>query len=199
MNLAEKSQAVTILFEQLGAESKQFASESGLGCISGCGACCANPDVSSSPLEFLPLAFDFYNKGLGDTILSLLDSEEKNENCIVYRAHSLEGEKGYCTNYANRGLICRLFAASARKNKYGAKELIICKKLKNEKSEKFIETSKRINSDLEVPVASKFYQLIEEIDSSLSNQYPINTSIRLALETVMRYKYYQEEEEVPGQ
>lgn len=195
MNLAEKSKTVQILFEQLGEESKQFASESGLGCISGCGACCANPEVSASPLEFLPLAFDFCNKGLSETILTLLDSEEEVKSCIVYRAHSLDGKNGYCTNYANRGLICRLFAAAARKNKYGSKELIICKKIKTEKEEKFKETSLRINADLPVPIASKYYQWIEEIDDSLAKQYPINTAIRLAVESVLRFKFYQEEAE----
>jgi Fe-S-cluster containining protein len=195
MNLAEKSQAVSILFDQLGEEAKQYASESGLGCVSGCGACCANPEVSASPLEFLPLAFD--NKGLSDTILSFLDSEEESKSCIVYRAHSSDGKNGYCTNYANRGLICRLFAASARKNKYGAKDLIICKILKTEKAQQFTEASERINSDLEIPMASKFYQMIEEIDSSLAQHYPINTAIRLALESVLRFKFYQEEELLP--
>ncbi len=193
MNLSQKSEAVALLFDQLGQESKQFAAESGLGCISGCGACCANPQVSASPLEFLPLAFDFYSKGLSDTILTFLDSEEESKSCIVYRAHSEDGKNGYCTNYAKRGLICRLFAASARKNKYGAKDLIICKKLKEEKAEKFAETTLRINSDLVVPNASNYYQQIEEIDSALAQQYPINTAIRLAMETVLRYKYYQEE------
>lgn len=194
MNLIEKSQAVSKLFDQLGEEAKQYVAESGLGCVSGCGACCANPEVSASPLEFLPLAFDFYNKGLSDTILSFLDAEEESKSCIVYRAHSSDGKNGYCTNYANRGLICRLFAASARRNKYGAKDLIICKILKTEKAEEFVKASERINIDLEIPMASKFYQMIEEIDDSLSKHYPINTAIRLALELVLRFKFYQEEE-----
>jgi hypothetical protein len=94
-------------------------------------------------------------------------------------------------------MICRLFAATARKNKYGVKELIICKKLKNEKLEQFTETSLRINSDLEVPLASKYYQLIQEIDDPLAQQYPINTAIRLALESVMRFKFYEEDTFVP--
>ncbi len=192
MNLAEKSEAVLKLFENLGAEAKQFATESGLGCVSGCGACCANPKVSASPLEFLPLAFDFYQRGLADTILELLDSEEESQACIVYRAHSVDGKKGYCTNYANRGLICRLFAAAARKNKYGTKELIICKTLKEVKSEKYELTTQRINQDMEIPNAAKYYMLIEEIDDQMAQQHPINTAIKLALELVLRFKYYQE-------
>ncbi|MDG1277105.1 MAG: YkgJ family cysteine cluster protein [Algoriphagus sp.] len=194
MNLAEKSQAVSKLFEKLGEEANQFASESGLGCVAGCGACCANPKVSASPLEFLPLAFDFFNKGLADTILNLLDSDEEGSACIVYRAHSADGKKGYCTNYANRGMICRLFAAAARKNKYGSKELIICKILKEEKSEKYQLTTQRINQDMGIPNAAKYYMLIEEIDDQLAQQHPINTAIKLALELVLRYKFYQEGE-----
>jgi len=194
MNLAEKSEAVLQLFVQLGDESKQYAAESGLGCVSGCGACCANPKVSASPLEFLPLAFDFFKKGLADTILSLLDSEDESSACIVYRAHSVDGKNGYCSNYASRGLICRLFASSARKNKYGTKELIICKTLKEAKSEKFQLATQRINEDMQIPNASKYYMLIEEIDDQLAQQHDINTAIRLALELVLRYKFYQEEE-----
>jgi len=194
MNLAEKSLAVSKLFEKLGEEANQFASESGLGCVAGCGACCSNPKVSASPLEFLPLAFDFVNKGLADTILELLDADGEGSACIVYRAHSADGKKGYCTNYANRGMICRLFAAAARKNKYGTKELIICKILKEGKSEKFELATQRINQDMDIPNASKYYMLIEEIDDQLAQQHPINIAIKLALELVLRYKFYQEGE-----
>jgi hypothetical protein len=36
--------------------------------------------------------------------------------------------------------------------------------------------------------------LIEEIDDQLAQQHPINTAIKLALELVLRYKFYQEGE-----
>ncbi len=66
MNLFEKAQAVEGLFVELEEQSKQFHEEAGMGCISGCGFCCANPEVPASALEFLPLAFDLYEKGLAE-------------------------------------------------------------------------------------------------------------------------------------
>ncbi|MEN2282893.1 YkgJ family cysteine cluster protein [Algoriphagus sp. SE2] len=180
------------VFKELEEEAKQFTSESGLGCISGCGACCANPQIPASPLEFLPLAFDFYYKGIAESILILLETDEENSNCIVYRANSIDKKSGYCTNYNFRGMICRLFAASARKNKYGMKDIIICKNLKEGKNEIFQEATKRINEDLPIPNASKFYMLLEEIDNSLTQQMPINKAIAFSLELVLRFKFYEE-------
>ncbi len=195
MDLAQKSQAVLDLFQELGDEAKQFASESGLGCITGCGACCSNPQVPASPLEFLPLAFDFYYKGLAESVLDMLDSDDMSGNCIVYRAYSNDGKKGFCTNYASRGLICRLFAASARKNKHGQKELITCKLIKEQKSTAYQLVAQRINDDLGIPMASAYYTRLKDIDESLCQEFSINRAISFALELVLRYKFYQEEDQ----
>lgn len=197
LNLEEKSLAVLKVFKALEEEARQFTSESGLGCVTGCGACCANPQIPASPLEFLPLAFDFYYKGIAESILMLLESDEENSNCIVYRANLSDSKSGYCTNYLSRGMICRLFGASARKNKYGLKDIIICKILKEKKNEAFQETTLRINKDLPIPNASKFYMFLDEIDDSLTQQMPINKAIAFSLELVLRYKFYEEGVEKP--
>lgn len=196
MNLFEKSKAVEEIFQELEQESKQFHAEAGMGCLSGCGFCCANPEVPASPLEFLPLAFDLYEKGLADEIANQLVSQEDPGICVVYRSNPADVTKGFCGNYAKRGLICRLFGASARKNnKTGLKELITCKILKAEKKGAFEHTSKRINSDMEIPLAPAYYTRIKDIDEALTNQYPVNQAILMALELVLRYKFYQEAEE----
>lgn len=194
MNLAEKSQAILNVFGELESETKQFVSESGLGCVSGCGFCCANPKVPASPLEFLPLAFDLYDKGLAESTLALLDSKDEGTSCVMYRSLSEDGRKGFCGNHTKRGMICRLFAASARRTKYGKKDLIICKVLKEEKGEEFLHTSERINKDMDIPLATAFYSRLEEIDQSLCQQFTINEAIAFALELVLRYKFYQEQE-----
>lgn len=196
MNLFEKSKAVEEIFQELEQESKQFHAEAGMGCLSGCGFCCANPEVPASPLEFLPLAFDLYEKGLADEIANQLVSQEDPGICVVYRSNPADVTKGFCGNYAKRGLICRLFGASARKNnKTGLKELITCKILKAEKKGAFEHTSERINSDMEIPLAPAYYTRIKDIDEALTNQYPVNQAILMALELVLRYKFYQEAEE----
>ncbi|WP_057936942.1 YkgJ family cysteine cluster protein [Algoriphagus resistens] len=194
MNLAEKSQAILNVFGELESETKQFVSESGLGCVSGCGFCCANPKVPASPLEFLPLAFDLYEKGLAESTLALLDSKDDGASCVMYRPLSEDRKKGFCGNHTKRGMICRLFAASARRTKYGKKDLIICKVLKEEKAEEFLHASERINKDMDIPLATAFYSRLEEIDQSLCQQFTINEAIAFALELVLRYKFYQEQE-----
>ncbi|RAI95069.1 YkgJ family cysteine cluster protein [Algoriphagus yeomjeoni] len=194
MNLAEKSQATLDVFGELESETKQFVSESGLGCVSGCGFCCANPKVPASPLEFLPLAFDLYAKGLAESTLQSLESTEEGASCVIYRPQSADGKQGFCGNHSKRGMICRLFAASARKTKYGKKDLIICKVLKEEKAEEFQNTSERINKDMDIPLATAFYSRLDEIDQSLCQQFTINEAIAFALELVLRYKFYEEQE-----
>jgi Fe-S-cluster containining protein len=194
MNLAEKSQATLDVFGELESETKQFVSESGLGCVSGCGFCCANPKVPASPLEFLPLAFDLYAKGLAESTLATLELKEEGASCVIYRPQSADGKQGFCGNHTKRGMICRLFAASARKTKYGKKDLIICKVLKEEKTAEFQNTSERINMDMEIPLATAFYSRLDEIDQSLCQQFTINEAIAFALELVLRYKFYEEQE-----
>ncbi len=194
MNLLEKSRAVEEVFGELEAESRQFHVEAGMGCISGCGFCCANPEVPASPLEFLPLAFDLYDKGIAEEIANQLAEEATPGNCIVYRSQKEDVTKGFCGNYTKRGLICRLFGASARRNKHGQKELITCKILKEQRASDFQSTSARINADLEIPTATAYYTRLWDVDESLSNQYPVNQAILMAIELVLRFKFYQEEE-----
>lgn len=191
MNLFEKSEAVRQLFQALDEESKQFHAEAGMGCISGCGFCCANPDIPASPLEFLPLAFDLYDKGIAEDIANQLALQDQLGNCIVYRSQKDDPTKGFCGNYTNRGLICRLFGSSARRTKYGQKDMITCKILKQEKKEAFQLTVSRINSDLEIPMATAYYTQLADVDESLASQYPVNQAILMALELVLRFKFYE--------
>lgn len=196
MNLLEKSKAVEEIFQELEQESRQFHEQAGMGCLTGCGFCCANPEVPASPLEFLPLAFDLYEKGIADDLANQLANQENPGICVVYRSNPADVTKGFCGNYSKRGLICRLFGASARKNnKTGLKELITCKILKAEKAAEFQSVTARINSDMQIPLAPAFYTRIKDIDEALTNQYPVNQAILMALELVLRYKFYQEGEE----
>jgi Fe-S-cluster containining protein len=199
MHLLEKSQAVEALFVELEAESKRFHAEAGMGCISGCGFCCANPEVPATALEFLPLAMDLQEKGLAEDIAAQLAADKSKGLCVVYRAQPEDQTKGFCGNYAKRGLICRVFGASARKNnKTNQKELITCKLLKAERPEAFQRVSERINEDLEIPLAPAYYTRLKDIDEALSVLHPINEAILMALELVLRDAYYQGLEKEEG-
>lgn len=193
MNIKEKSLAVLSLYKELEAEATKYASEGGLSCLSGCGFCCANPKIPATILEFLPLAFELYEKGAAEASLRIIESNPES-NCILYRTQDPEGKSGYCSGYAYRGMICRLFGASARRSKSGSKELITCKILKSEKQTEYLKVSEQINQSLEVPMATAYYSYLRDIGASLCEERTVNEAIRLALELVLRYKFYEEGE-----
>lgn len=194
MDLLEKSLKVKEVFMELNVEIQQYLSQSQLSCFAGCGLCCANPKVSASVLEFLPLAFDLYHSQKAEETLSILSEVTEDSYCILLNTLSVNGDAGNCSSYQNRGLICRLFATSARKNKNGEKELLVCKKIKEGKKELFQVTSEAIKKDLPVPVGADYYSRLYQIDFNLTTEhFPINLAIQKAIEQVLRYYYYIEE------
>jgi len=196
MDLEQKSQEVRKVFEELDLEIKSFQDASKLTCISGCGYCCSNPKVSASVLEFLPLAFDLYDKGKAEVALILLDQTNEEGACIIYKSLSEDGHSGFCSDYQNRGMICRLFGSSARKNKDGVKEIITCKKIKTGKKELYDTAVDEIKSEMPIPSSTDAYRKINNIDFRLTEQQlPINKAIRKALESVITFKYYTENQE----
>jgi Fe-S-cluster containining protein len=196
MDLQQKSQEVRRVFEELDAEIKIFIEASKIGCLSGCGFCCSNPKVSASALEFLPLAFDLYEKGKAEKVMDILGLKKEGDFCIIYKATSPDAAMGFCSDYSNRGLICRLFGSSARKNKNDQKEIITCKKIKEAKKGEFEAAALAVNNGMEIPLSSDAYSQLYSIDFHLtSEQLPINKAIQKALEAVLRYKYYQSSEE----
>jgi len=196
MNLQEKSLAVKEVFDELDQDVTRYVGESNLTCFAGCGRCCMNPKVAATVLEFIPLAFDIYANGDAEKVMDRLEKTSDTETCMVFLKTSHDSESGVCKTYKYRGLICRLFGVSARKNKYGQKEMIICKKLKDGKPEIYAATAKNINESLRIPMANDYYSKLSAIDFKLTEDtFPINEAIRKALETVMMYNYYYENQE----
>lgn len=196
MNLEQKSQEVRKVFEELDQEIKSFVDASKLTCISGCGFCCSNPKVSASVLEFLPLAFDLYEKGKAEKALNLLDQTNEGDACIIYKSFSEDGHLGLCSDYQNRGMICRLFGSSARKNKEDQKEIITCKKIKTEKKELYDTAVSAIKNNMPIPSSTDAYRKINNIDFRLTErQLPINKAIKEAIESVITFKFYTENQE----
>lgn len=198
MNLEKKAEAVREVFEELEVEVKSYLSAGKLTCFEGCGRCCNYPKINASVLEFLPLAFDLYKKGKAEETLESLYLEEVAEGtCILYKSTSKDNLSGFCSDYKNRGLICRLFGNSARKNKNGDKELLTCKKIKSEKTNLYLTVSESIKNELDIPSGTDKYAKLSHIDIQLTEeQFPINIAIRKSLEAVLRYMYYLDNQEI---
>lgn len=112
--------------------------------------------------------------------------------CLHFQAHNSMGS-GSCSQYAHRGLICRLFAYSARTNKYGERELVSCQVIKTEQSENYKRATRMITDGESVPVMNQYYMRLAGIDPQLAQEfYPINKAIKRAIETVLHYYAYRE-------
>ena len=190
MSIERRVQLVETLFSQLEKESAQFEKSSGLSCVSGCGKCCSYPDVEASPLEFLPWAFHLFLNGEAEKTLIAIN-ETQSLTCLIYKSSSVI-DRGSCSNYKYRGLICRLFGFAANTDKYGNLRLATCKIIKEGQADNYNSTAEAITKGLHVPVFTEYYMQLNQIDFHLGNLIlPINKALKMALEEVLQYYAYR--------
>jgi Fe-S-cluster containining protein len=190
MGLEEKVNAVRQVFENLDQQIAGFQSATSLHCKWGCGKCCFKPDIEATILEFLPFAFYLHQTGKAE---EWLDKLNDSDSSICHILNPTQASAGLCSEYAHRGLICRLFGYSARTNKYGKKELVTCQIIKTEQAEAYGKATTEIDQGLPVPVMNQFYMQLHGIDFELTKEfYPINEAIKRAIEVVLQYFAYRE-------
>lgn len=180
------------VFDALDVEIRSFQKESKLNCLSSCGKCCSKSDIEATVLEFLPLAYHLYKDGKAFDTLEKLESNESSY-CYVLQPFIGQEEKGFCGNYKYRGMICRLFGFSARKDKYGDKNLVTCKSIKENQPEEYATVVTKLSTDaISVPMMGNYSMMLQAIDFELgSKYYPINTAMKLAIEKVLSYYSYR--------
>ncbi|HEY3429874.1 MAG TPA: YkgJ family cysteine cluster protein [Cyclobacteriaceae bacterium] len=190
MTMEERVQEVESVFKKLDQEIASFQSWSGLHCKFGCGKCCFKPDIEATILEFLPFAYHLYKN---DQAFEWLEKLRSSDSSICLILNPTQSGAGLCTEYAHRGLICRLFGYSARTNKYGDRELVTCQIIKTEQSSNYQLAVDTIKTGNDVPMMNQFYMQLHAIDMDLTRDfYPINIAIRKAIETVLHYYAYRE-------
>lgn len=187
--LTQKVNEVNKVYRRLDKEIDTFQKNSGLSCLNGCGECCKKPDIEATPIEFLPLALQYYDEGIAEKMYEELQ-DRTDSLCHIFRPY-VTNFGGMCSRYPNRGLICRLFGYSARKNKEGKPELVTCKLIKAGQSEAFEKAVEDLKSGLKVPVMSDYYTRMTSIDTSLAEFYPINKAAQKAIEVVLHYYSYR--------
>jgi uncharacterized protein len=187
--LPQKVNQVKRLYKRLDAEIETFQKSSTLHCLSGCGECCKKPDIEATPLEFLPLALQLFDEGKAEEALKEI-SEKTDPLCYVFRPH-VTNFGGLCNEYPNRGLICRLFGFTARRDKEGKAELVTCKLIKQHQNEAYTQALEDIKNGKKVVIMSDYYSKLSHIDHTLVDFYPINKAMEKALETVLHYYTYR--------
>lgn len=192
MSIERRVALVEELFHNLDLEITELKSHTKLTCITGCGKCCVHPELDASSLEFLPWAFHLFLNGEAEKVLKTLNETTTN-TCFIYNPLSLlDKNKGNCSNYKYRGLICRLFGFGANTDKYGQLRLVTCKIIKEGQKEEFDTTTEKINDGLPVPIFTDYYMNLSQIDFKLGNIIvPINKALKLAIEEVLQYYAYR--------
>jgi len=183
--LYHKIQRVQRILNEASSATDKFCKLSGLKGIHGCHDCCLKNDIMASPLEFLPLAYALYKKGNADKIYDRMGKLKKKAPCFFL---SITNKKGGCTQYENRGLICRLFGFSSNTDKENHPRLITCKKIKDTETYRHLTTAIIKKS----PEFQNFYIQFEAIDFLMAGeQLQINDAIRRAMEIVLNYESLQ--------
>ena len=190
MSIRRKVRSVENIFKDLEQKIGAFKLATQLHCVAGCGFCCKKPDVEATVLEFLPLAYHFFLNDQAEEKLNIL-KENPRSICHLFHEGSLP-DSGFCKLYPYRGMICRLFGFSARKDKYGEPEYSTCRKIKEAMPERYIDAYLGVKGGLKIPVMRDYYQKLLMVDFELArNTYPVNVAIQKAIEVVQSYYAYR--------
>ena len=191
MSIYHKVRAVERVFNRLEKDLNSFQKNTGLKCMSGCGLCCHNPNITATSLEFLPFAYDLYKKSLIYQWFEDLNSN-KSGFCRILNPMPTENDKGFCSHYQYRGLICRAFGFATMKNKLGLPTLVTCKTIKTEFPDDFKNATQYIESGKPAPLMSNYYHQLRSIDSDLGRELvPINDAIFGAIKVVLGHYAYR--------
>jgi Fe-S-cluster containining protein len=157
-----------------------------------CGKCCTKPDINASALEFLPLAYHLFKNGNAEKWLDSLKNDKSTTLCPVLNTILAPGDIGFCSEYAHRGLICRLFGFSAMLHKNDKPILVTCKPIKEGMPAAFAKAEAHIATKKEFPLISNYYMQLRSIDESLGEElFPIRIAIAKAINAVLGYYAYR--------
>jgi len=175
----ENIRQVTKIFKQIDQEIETLQQASGLQCPSGCGKCCENPQVETTPLEVLPLALELVKSKEAEYWLEKAVAVNYAGVCIFYQPDPLVEGNGRCGVYESRPALCRLFGFGAVRNKHNQSELAACKIHKQTMPEALA------NFPIELaPNFSDFSMQLRNLQPEQSDLLPINEAVAIAINKV---------------
>lgn len=192
MNIREFSQDLQNIYEEMGKCFSDYQKASELPCLEGCGKCCTNPEIEASPYEMLPLALKILDEGKLEEWLDRLENPLQ-DHCLLYQAHSADGNKGSCGSYQHRPTVCRMFGVSGYYTKHRQITLSICKLIKQKYPEQSQQQQTQVTEEKTPMLVDWTYRLTQLDPQVIQNRMPINQALKKALEKVALYALYQAE------
>ncbi|MGI5308303.1 YkgJ family cysteine cluster protein [Rheinheimera sp. WS51] len=185
LHLRELSRRVETVLGEITEKFSTYQKQQGLNCRTGCGECCLQPTIESTPLEMLPLALYFFDQGSAEHLLHKLETEPVQKSCMLYQKKSFDGKQGHCTVYQQRPSICRVFGAAGFRDKLGKTAISVCKVIKADLPEQYAQSLIMITSS-PPPLMMVATEALKEVDYAFGNtMQPINLALKYALEKVL--------------
>jgi len=186
----EQIQQIMNIYDAIDRQIEIFQAASGLHCPSGCGKCCENPEVETTPLQMLPLAMTLINQDQDSKWLEKVESLDYAGACVFYERDPLIAGNGRCGVYAWRPALCRLFGFAAVRNKHGNSELAVCK-IHKQTMPKALTT---VPTNL-APNFADFTMQLANLDPGQSQLMPINKALAIAIQKLGLAIDYQKSSE----
>lgn len=175
---------VKALLKDIDLQTDLFCQNTGLACKSGCGACCENPQVETTVTEVLPLAQALYLKVNKDEIYGAI-VKAIGQRCYFYEPDKNVPGQGRCGVYEFRPGLCRLFAFSAKQDKFNQSHLVTCRIIKEEKPQAVALAKAHLSRGLPAPIINQHTHKVMAIDAHHGQKLlPINLAIKKALDIV---------------
>jgi Fe-S-cluster containining protein len=148
-----------------------YATQTGLRCPDGCGACCRTREIAVTVLEMLPMAVAL--AGQGEAVLGRI---REGKGCPVFE--DFGGGKGRCGLYGKRPLVCRLFGYAGVANKHGLVQLAMCRVHK--------EAGVEVEAGVRPPAFAEYGRRLAALAPAYGTRLmPIGEALGEALEKVM--------------
>lgn len=173
--------AVMAVYDELAEQLRTTTRMTGLGCPTGCGACCLSPNVQATPLEVLPAVAALTRHAPVEHWLDRLELSDL--PCTFYAADPQNPSQGRCQTYETRPLLCRLHGFAARRNKYGGRDFAACRVMRLHQPEVVHAVITQVSQEADiVPMYGDWYARIAGLNPSLGSELlPINQAFAAAL------------------
>lgn len=189
MNIQQFVQDLQQFYNEMGTTFSDYQKSTGLTCASSCGKCCDNPNITATTLEMLPMAWDFYQRGIAEEWFEKLSTGE-HPLCPVMKFTSEDRSRGQCIAYEFRPSLCRMFGVAGVLRKEGHKELSTCKIIRDTQ----LDLIKKAETNQEsIPLMTEWTRRLSTLHPELiQNSVPISRALRDALEKVLLYAQYSQ-------
>lgn len=177
--IKEEIEIIDKIYSSLENKQIVFCDTFCIHCKDGCGKCCEHFTPEISYLESLFLAYGLIIENKDKEVYDKLkESDDSIISCPLYDINNL---KHHCTVYKYRPLICRLFGASASKDKNGKPVFRKCKWNDNGKDVSSEEFLSHLDS---VITMDEYGRLVLDNEPNNTNLLPLKKSLMSSIEKI---------------